>query len=161
MSMRIELVKELIMEFGVKNVYYNEQFGEVQIDSIVYNVKNARLVNNCLELFDPEFEATAIIGYDGVRTEFIEFVEESNMDCVLYFLDKNNIEMDNTIIDLDEDLIIVNNGEYEFEVEQCGLVLGIDYIFLEDKDGYVLKIFDDGDYMVVLNNEIVSMSLKQ
>ena len=159
--MRIELVKELIMEFGVKNVYYNEQFGEVQIDSIVYNVKNARLVNNCLELFSPEFEATAIIGYDEVRTEFIEFVEESNMDCVLYFLDKNNIEMDNTIIDLDEDLIIVNNGEYEFEVEQCGLVLGIDYIFLEDKDGYVLKIFDDGDYMVVLNNEIVSMSLKQ
>ena len=156
--MRIELVKELIMEFGVKNVYYNEKFGEVQIGSIVYSVRNAKLKNNCLELFSPEFGATAIIGYNGVRTEFIE---ESNMDCVLEFLDKNDIEMDNTIFDLDEDLIIVNNGEYEFEAEQCGLDLGIDYISIEDKDGYLLKIFDDGDYMVVLNNEIVSMSLKQ
>ena len=81
--MRIELVKELIMEFGVKNVYYNESFGEVKVGSIVYNVKNAELKNNCLELFT-EFGATAIIGYDGVRTEFIQ---ESNMSCVLEFFD--------------------------------------------------------------------------
>ena len=152
--MRIELVKELIMEFGVKNVYYNEQFGEVKVGSIVYNVENAKLVNNCLELFT-EFGATAIIGYDGVRTEFIE---ESNMSCVLEFLDKNDIEMDNIIFDSDEDLIIVNNGEYEFEAEQCELNIGIDYIFIEDKDGYVLRIFNDGDYMVVVNNKIVLMS---
>ena len=158
--MRIELIKELIMEFGVKNVYYNEKFGEVQIGSIVYNAKNAKLVNNCLELFDPEFGATAIIGYNGVRTEF---VEGSNMDCVLDFLNKNNIEIDNIIFDLDEDLIIVNNGEYEFEAEQCGLDLGINYISIEDKDGYVLHIFDDGDYMVVEPNssdiELVSIRI--
>ena len=121
--------------------------------SIVYNVENAKLVNNCLELFT-EFGATAIIGYDGVRTEFIE---ESNMSCVLEFLDKNEIEIEDIIFDLDEDLIIVN-GEYEFEAEQCELNIGIDYIFIEDKDGYVLRIFSDGDYMVVVNNVIVSIN---
>ena len=80
------------------------------------------------------------------------------MSCVLEFFDKNEIEIDDIIFDLDEDLIIVNNGEYEFEVEQCGLVLGIDYIFIEDKDGYVLRVFNDGDYMVVVNNVIVSIN---
>ena len=153
MSMRIELVKELLMEFGVKNVYYNESSGEVKVGSIVYNVENAKLVNNCLELFT-EFGATAIIGYDSVRTEFIE---ESNMSCVLEFFDKNDIEIDDIIFDSDEDLIIVN-GEYEFEAEQCELTIGIDYIFIEDKDGYVLRIFSDGDYMVVVNNVIVSIN---
>ena len=88
----------------------------------------------------------------------IELVKELIMDCVLEFLDRNNIETDNIIIDLDEDLIIVNNGEFKFEAEQCELDIGIDYIFIEDKDGYVLRIFSDGDYMVVVNNVIVSIN---
>ena len=160
--MRIELVKELIMEFGVKNVYYNEKFGEVQIGSIVYKAKNAKLVNNCLELFDPEFGATAIIGYNGVRTEF---VEGSNMDCVLKFLNRNNIEhskySSSIVIDLDEDLIIVDNGGYRFETEQCKVDQGINDVYIEDKDGYILYIYDDGGYMIVdPNNEIELVSIR-
>lgn len=61
----VKIIKELVDELNVKGVVVDEKYNEVIIDNLVFDVEDAKITKEGVELWDEEFKINAYIFPNG------------------------------------------------------------------------------------------------
>ena len=61
----VKIIKELVDELNVEGVVVDEKYNEVIIDSLVFDVEDAKITKEGVELWDEEFKINAYIFPNG------------------------------------------------------------------------------------------------
>lgn len=61
----VKIIKELVDELNVEGVVVDEKYNEVIIDNLVFDVEDAKITKEGVELWDEEFKINAYIFPDG------------------------------------------------------------------------------------------------
>ena len=71
----VKIIKELVDELNVEGVVVDEKYNEVIIDSLVFDVEDAKITKEGVELWDEEFKINAYIFPNGeVKYGDINFI---------------------------------------------------------------------------------------
>ena len=61
----VKIIKELVDELNVEGVIVDEKYNEVIIDDLVFDVEDAKITKEGVELWDEEFKINAYIFPNG------------------------------------------------------------------------------------------------
>ena len=61
----VKILKELVDELNVEGVIVDEKYNEVIIDDLVFDVEDAKITKEGVELWDEEFKINAYIFPNG------------------------------------------------------------------------------------------------
>lgn len=61
----VKVIKELVDELNVEGVVVDEKYNEVIIDNLVFDVEDAKITKEGVELWDEEFKINAYIFPNG------------------------------------------------------------------------------------------------
>lgn len=61
----VKIIKELVDELNVEGVVVDEKYNEVIIDDLVFDVEDAKITKEGVELWDEEFKINAYIFPNG------------------------------------------------------------------------------------------------
>lgn len=61
----VKIIKELVDELNVEGVVVDEKYNEVIIDNLVFDVEDAKITKEGVELWDEEFKINAYIFPNG------------------------------------------------------------------------------------------------
>ena len=71
----VKIIKELVDELNVEGVVVDEKYNEVIIDSLVFDIEDAKITKDGIELWDEEFGINAYILPNGeVKYDDINFI---------------------------------------------------------------------------------------
>ena len=61
----VKIIKELVDELNVEGIVVDEKYNEVIIDDLVFDVEDAKITKEGVELWDEEFKINAYIFPNG------------------------------------------------------------------------------------------------
>ena len=61
----VKIIKELVDELNVEGIVIDEKYNEVTIDDLVFDIEDAKITKDGIELWDEEFGINAYILPNG------------------------------------------------------------------------------------------------